>query len=161
MKVCSKCQVEKPPSEFWLDRRRNRLMARCKTCKTQDTRQYRTTHPEFEQRRYWADPDAARERHLRRKYGISLSVYRDLLVQQQGCCAICGKPELSPRLLDVDHDHATGQVRGLLCTNCNRMVGHAHDSADRLRKAADYLERPTIVPQVAASFIQAFMSLQT
>ena len=64
--------------------------------------------------------------------------YQEMYHSQEGCCAICRKQQ--ERAFDVDHNHATGEVRGLLCTNCNRMLGHAGDSAANLRAAADYLE---------------------
>jgi hypothetical protein len=62
-----------------------------------------------------------------------------MLKDQNGGCAICYKPEGS-RMFDVDHDHKTGEVRGLLCTSCNRVLGHAKDSVERLLAAARYLE---------------------
>jgi hypothetical protein len=55
-------------------------------------------------------------------------------------CAICRQPERTPgRALAVDHDHATGEVRGLLCGNCNRGIGFLGDSAELLESAAGYL----------------------
>lgn len=74
------------------------------------------------------DPDVA---HInrQRKYGITPAEYAAMLAVQQGVCAICEQPELSsikgtPRSLSVDHDHATGRIRGLLCTRCNSMLGY-------------------------------------
>jgi hypothetical protein len=85
---------------------------------------------------------------LRTNHGISLAEYEEMLSEQDGVCAICGKRETSYdpridciRLLAVDHDHRTGMVRGLLCDNCNHMIGQAHDDPEVLRRAADYLER--------------------
>lgn len=75
------------------------------------------------------NPDATRDQHLRRRFGITLKDYERLLDMQDGVCAICGEPEtvvgrggvVLP--LAVDHDHATGRVRGLLCLRCNRALG--------------------------------------
>lgn len=156
MKTCTKCRVDKPLAKFWPDKRRKSgRMARCKRCKVDDARDYRRARPELGKAIYLRNKDAVRERLLRRKYGVGLADYAAMLVAQDGCCAICDKEEPPDKMLDVDHDHATGVVRGLLCTNCNRMVGHAHDSADLLEAGATYLRR--IVPQVAAEFIKAVM----
>ena len=57
--------------------------------------------------------------HYKRRYGISLAEYDALLVVQAGRCAICLEPDSRKKRLDVDHDHATGRIRGLLCTSCN------------------------------------------
>lgn len=68
-----------------------------------------------------------------------------MLANQGGCCcAICGKPETAKnqygiKNLAVDHDHTTGQVRGLLCMQCNQMIGKAGDNPDVLEAAAQYL----------------------
>ena len=82
-----------------------------------------------------------------RKYGLSDAEYHDILAAQGGGCGICGRqqPGLAPvtgkpRRLVVDHDHATGVVRGLLCTPCNSGIGMLGDQPQRLRVAADYLE---------------------
>ena len=69
--------------------------------------------------------------HIKHRYGITLDEYAELLKSQGGLCAICGehgKPHArakfldTPREFDVDHDHETGRVRGLLCNRCNRGV---------------------------------------
>lgn len=145
MKVCTRCKLAKPESEFFRDRRSpNGRMARCKKCKTAELMKWRRENaPDLESRRYWSNRDWERERHLIRKYGVTFARYRELLAEQGGGCAICGKPEAADRMLDVDHDHQTGKVRGLLCTSCNRVLGHSFDSPDRLKAAASYLERHT------------------
>lgn len=74
------------------------------------------------------------------KYGLSKSDYFELLARQEGRCAICKQTKLFP--LFVDHDHMTGQVRGLLCRLCNLALGSLHDDPLRCRLAASYLEDP-------------------
>lgn len=73
---------------------------------------------------------------LKREYGISLDFYDGMYVAQGGKCAICHQPNE----LHVDHDHATGKVRGLLCGPCNRALGQFKDDPTRLRRAAEYLQ---------------------
>lgn len=79
-------------------------------------------------------------------YGISLDEFKKLEESQGGVCAICKQKEMSPRIkyLSVDHDHTTGKVRGLLCSNCNNGLGRFKDSADLLRAAVDYIIKPEI-----------------
>lgn len=72
------------------------------------------------------------------KYGITPEVYRALWIAQQGECAICGLPEKTRRL-SIDHDHLTGEVRGLLCNNCNAGIGKLNDSVPHLQAAIAYL----------------------
>jgi len=139
VKRCSKCGRLQAKSEFWIDRRRGSLMPHCKTCKRAYQRLWRSRNPDHGKQRYWNNRDSERERHLKRKYGVDFATYDRMLSAQGGLCLICGRPEPEDRMLDVDHDHKTGIVRGLLCTSCNRMIGHAHDSPERLRAAADYL----------------------
>ena len=69
-------------------------------------------------------------------YGITLERYREMQEEQLGQCAICGK--VSDTLF-VDHDHASGQVRGLLCRDCNTGVGMFGDCTSNLERAIDYL----------------------
>ena len=140
MKICTGCKEVKPLTEFFRDKRHpTSHMPRCKRCKGQAFKEWKQRNPGFDKRRYWANKDKERERHLIRKYGVTLEHYQQLLTEQNGLCAICGKPEPTHKMLDVDHDHATGEVRGLLCTSCNRVLGHAHDSEERLLAAVSYL----------------------
>lgn len=133
-----------------------RRVTLCLPCKATRQRTY-CRKTDYHRKRYARIAPSERERHLVRKYSLTLEGYETLFTKQDGRCAICGRTQ--KRAFDVDHDHKTGIVRGLLCTNCNRMVGHAHDDPERLEKAARYL-RPSIVPQVAAEFVKAFMDYQ-
>lgn len=90
--------------------------------------------------------DRYKNADLKKFFGITLDQYRDMLVMQAGVCMICGRPETMIRRgrvqsLSVDHNHDTMQVRDLLCTSCNAMVGYSRERPDLLRAAAAYLER--------------------
>lgn len=76
---------------------------------------------------------------LAKNYGITIAEYDELFERQNGNCAICGLPEIMRRL-SVDHNHETGEVRGLLCATCNLLIGNAKENADILLKAIDYLQ---------------------
>lgn len=95
---------------------------------------------------YHANPDAAWERSLRKKFGITADDYFAALDLQGGGCAICGelKPGGRPRAdgqirLAVDHCHTTGRVRGLLCRRCNIVIGKVRDRPILLIRAVLYL----------------------
>ena len=80
--------------------------------------------------------------HYRRRYGITLEQRDAMLAAQGGGCAICGKPPVpGKRGFHVDHCHQTGRVRGLLCSNCNTLLGLAGESEAVLRAAINYLQR--------------------
>jgi hypothetical protein len=74
-----------------------------------------------------------------RQYSLTAELYQLLVEKQHGCCAICGRPS-SEQKLCIDHDHKSGVVRKLLCTQCNTMLGFCHDNPTVLRLAAIYLE---------------------
>ena len=73
------------------------------------------------------------------KYGITGEEFRTILKQQGSKCPICNR-DISKNL-SVDHNHLTGEIRGLICNNCNLAMGNAGDSPKILRALADYLER--------------------
>lgn len=72
---------------------------------------------------------------------VSKEDFEDMLSAQENLCAVCGgeRFKVTERDLHVDHDHETGMVRGLLCSNCNIGLGHFQDSPDILLSAATYL----------------------
>jgi hypothetical protein len=72
-----------------------------------------------------------------KQLGVTTAQYEAMLAAQGGGCAICGNPPKTRRL-DVDHDHRTGKVRGLLCHRCNRALPSWVDEA-WLAKAGQYL----------------------
>jgi len=76
-----------------------------------------------------------RERHLANKYGLQEGDVREMLEAQGGLCAICR----SAPAIHIDHDHATGAVRGMLCFRCNAALGQLGDSPATLVRAARYL----------------------
>ena len=82
-----------------------------------------------------------------KNYGLTLAQCEALLASQGGGCAICGAPIMvmlarsRSGKLHVDHRHSDGKVRGLLCGQCNMMLGNARDLPETLRAGADYLEK--------------------
>lgn len=94
-----------------------------------------------------ANPDKARNSELKKSFGITLAQYDAMHESQEGKCAICGQVETAvgsdgaPRRMPVDHCHATGVVRGLLCTACNRALGLFKDSSIVLDNAVKYLAK--------------------
>ncbi len=92
--------------------------------------------------------DYVRERNfaerLKRKYDITPEQYNEMLAAQNGVCGICknaagGDLGTNHGRLHVDHDHATGKIRGLLCFSCNRSLGGFRDSRELLMVAHQYL----------------------
>jgi hypothetical protein len=87
-----------------------------------------------------------RRAHWKHKYGITPEQYDVMLKNQNGVCAICKQPETASRagkikLLSVDHNHDTKQLRGLLCDECNKALGNFHEKIERLQSAEEYLQR--------------------
>jgi hypothetical protein len=82
---------------------------------------------------------SGRHDHLKHRYGIGAAEVEQQLHGQDWRCLVCTNA-LTLATAHVDHDHATGAVRGLLCFNCNGGLGQFHDDADRLRRAAEYVE---------------------
>jgi hypothetical protein len=82
----------------------------------------------------------ARDYHLQERYGLQEADVRDLLRMQRDHCAICGDRPAK----HIDHDHATGAVRGVLCGGCNTGMGQLGDDPVALRRAADYVQRKLI-----------------
>lgn len=95
-------------------------------------------------RERWLKENARKVRSdkLMKKFGISLEQYEEMFADQGGCCKICNQPEtVVNRQLAVDHCHATGKIRGLLCSKCNKAIGLFQDDCERLLRAVGYLRQ--------------------
>jgi hypothetical protein len=79
---------------------------------------------------------------FKQRYGITQQEYEQMVADQRGLCAICGKPPIGKghnTKLHVDHDHTTGKIRKLLCHFCNHGLGNFKDDPQSLERAAMYL----------------------
>lgn len=130
MKICGKCKVEKPNSCFSADRyKRDKLCSYCKECA-------RAQHAALRgHRRFYS---------IKSNYGLTKEEHDRMFEAQNGVCAICkstpNKSTNNTMSLHVDHDHETGEVRGLLCHKCNAGLGFFNDSLKLVQEAAKYLE---------------------
>lgn len=97
----------------------------------------REANPE-EAARYWKNIK------LKHRYGITLERYEQLFTQQGCVCAICGGEYTGDRSLQVDHDHHTSEVRGLLCWDCNTGIGKFEHDVKLLEQAIEYLKNPPV-----------------
>lgn len=79
-----------------------------------------------------------RDKYLKRKYGIGVKEYNRMFEAQQGKCAVCQRPPKKGKNLHVDHDHKSGEVRGLLDYYCNRRV-IGRNNEDTIKKLVAYL----------------------
>lgn len=89
------------------------------------------------------DPNKFADRHLQRKFGLGLTDYNNMLQSQNGVCAICFNPP-TYRRLDVDHDHITGAIRGLLCSWCNKQIVAQRNTIEILESAIKYLKKYSV-----------------
>lgn len=146
-KWCPTCKDFRDASSFNLDRgSKDGLQAYCKDCRAKQQRSD-----------YAKDPRKYIDRQYLYNYGIEAAAYRKLLEEQNGVCAACGNPELPRRKtvsatrLSVDHDHTTGKVRGLLCSNCNTALGLLQESPERILALLTYLRTHTPAEEERAS----------
>lgn len=134
-KRCSKCGEVKPASEFYrCSRNRNGLDFNCKACES--IRRSSIYNKRSEEKKL-----SDRQHHLKRIYGINDERWQlTTLELQENRCAICGTSE--PGGMgdwNTDHNHSTKLVRGLLCWNCNKLLGHSHENVLILQAAIEYL----------------------
>lgn len=87
---------------------------------------------------------------IRQNFGLSIAQYEDMMTEQQNRCAICRIHQSEEkRRFAVDHNHDTGQIRGLLCINCNRGLGAFKDSDEMLVEATEYLRKRQVITEVS------------
>lgn len=139
-KVCSQCGEEKPLSDYYL--REGRPRASCKPCWCAQSREHQKANPERarERQRTSRAKQERWVRTLRERWRLTPEDYEQMLADQDGVCAICGKEQGAIRF-HIDHDHSSGLIRQLLCGLCNRMLGQGLDDPDILQAGAEYLRR--------------------
>lgn len=135
-KQCSKCKEYKELNEF--NKRsasKDGYTARCGDCIRTKAIQTRAKRPE-----------RTRGYNLKVRFDMSIDDYNHLFLKQRGLCAICSNPEVNKdkkgniKWLAVDHNHSTGEIRGLLCSSCNTGIGLLGDSTEIMKKAIKYLK---------------------
>lgn len=158
-KYCGGCRSVKALTDFTANN------AKCRECTTQyqvkrrKDPNVRGRENELHRRRHRENPDAQRNRQLKHWYDIGLRDYNEMFSSQGEVCAICQKPETAVikgkiAALAVDHKHnhtcdhdRSGQkactecIRGLLCRDCNTILGKINDSTDWLESAIEYLRK--------------------
>lgn len=142
MKVCSDCGENKSLECFYNQAsNKDGLAYRCKDCdRVARARHYHTTKGKI----------LKRNTNRKNKYGITPEDFESLWESQEGCCVICNiklddgfSPSHKPNKAVIDHCHDTGNVRGILCTKCNKGLGMFNDSQEVLLRAHEYLRRFT------------------
>ena len=129
MKKCKECKEVKPKAEYW------------KMAKAADGLQYRCKPCALASRKKYATPSYRKKAYLKNTYGISKEEYEMMFARQDSRCALCHiDASDTPRGLFVDHCHESGQVRDLLCLNCNTALGHFKDNPQLMEKGAQYVK---------------------
>lgn len=124
-KRCPLCGETKPLEQFAVNRTKRREVGTyCLPCHNLvTTENVRKNH------------GTTRNKHLKERYGVTAEDVAAMISEQGGKCAICGERDAE----HVDHDHATGEVRGILCFTCNVGLGNFQDRTDLMEKAVRYL----------------------
>lgn len=145
---CTRCGIPKPLTEFYKASRFTDGHQRyCAMCAREARREWTAANPGVAYRRQLAkDPNYHADIKLMRNYGITRQQYDDMLAAQRGVCVICGKAnnrtkKMGDRPLAVDHCHATGRVRGLLCNRCNTALSII-ENPELLSAMLDYVKEP-------------------
>jgi len=146
VKECSSCGQKKPLDQFYLEPRvADGRTARCKDCiKSAASAHYNKNKENIlNKNRAEYSSEQERAKKLLRTYGLSLEVYQQMLKDQDYKCQICGStdPRHNSNNFVIDHCHTNGNVRGLLCGECNLMLGKAKDDITTLQNAITYLAK--------------------
>jgi hypothetical protein len=159
MKRCKKCGAVRPFDDFYLAAgNRDGRRGECKECSLALRKRWYQNNRERSMAyvRAWqqANPERVkawrrknrerrlekmREIHLRSKFGLTPDEYDRILQAQGGVCALCESSPTQGISLHVDHDHGTGEIRGLLCMRCNNALGLFREDPDVLKRAARYV----------------------
>ena len=102
----------------------------CKCCRNKQQAKWRAKNKE-----------SVKNYNLVYRYNIDISKYKELLEEQNNCCAICKGKKPLYKYFTVDHCHKSGHVRGLLCHKCNKGLGLFNDNIDILKASIEYLNK--------------------
>jgi len=139
---CSTCKQNKLYAEFNKDLKNKRRKGYSYSCKTCTILCSRKSHKRRIENGDEAYKEAKRNAYFKFKYKMSLDERRQLLARQDDRCAICRTGLVDKGThTHIDHCHETGKIRAILCTNCNRGLGHFQDSVELLEAAARYLKQ--------------------
>ncbi len=141
LKKCSSCSKELPWDEFShrIQDGKRYLRSKCKECCSSSWNKWAELHPEYKDKKLLADRKAHEDYKKYHRLGLTKKQYLIMLDAQKGVCAICLRPPKDKQSLVIDHNHATEEVRGLLCRNCNRGIGLLGDSIQILENSLNYL----------------------
>lgn len=136
-RFCTSCRERKPPSEFGKNKKsKDGIHWTCRSCLNK--RSLANHHNRSEDARYLT----YKKSELKRKWGLTYEAFEALISSQGNKCAICRAPLIMrSRSTNVDHDHITGAVRGILCMGCNTGLGKFRDDDTLLGAAIEYLRR--------------------
>lgn len=150
MKKCSSCKKIKNVLKFHKDKSNiDGLSSICTKCTAMHHRKYYAKHKiqvDAKNETYRKEHPIKtrlqrRKANLKRNFGMTLKDYDNMFKKQKGKCAICKSMKFDGKLkyFNIDHDHKTGKVRGLLCRGCNLGLSNFLDSVKLLRQAIKYV----------------------
>jgi Recombination endonuclease VII len=147
LKFCNGCKEWRSKGDFNKDPKApDKLHYRCRLCRRKYRRQQEVKDRTAAYNKKYAreNPELMkakdRKNSLKRFWNMTVEEFEALKKSQGGTCALCDKTESNPhKSLCIDHDHATGKIRGLLCDNHNRAMGLFKDSIEDMEKAIKYL----------------------
>lgn len=136
-KTCTICKEDKSITGYHKDSSRlDGLYPYCKPCRKV-----------FTSKSYYDNPQRQRERAMKHNYGMTFDELKVKAEAQDYACEICSRDfkadfdSWNHRQVNIDHCHTTGAVRGILCQDCNHLLGRAHDDTKTLRAAIKYLTK--------------------
>ena len=145
-KICTGCGKNLPISAYpRKSKAKTGLTPSCRECISEKGRSYRRLHPEYQKQYDQKRKSYRSAKRIQDLYGLTSEEFKKILIWQGEQCAICWTKHPGDKNWNVDHDHKTGKVRGLLCRKCNLMLGFAKDSANLLSRGIQYLQKKEIV----------------
>lgn len=147
-KFCPKCEKIKGVDEFSTMKRGSGIASHCKECSREISKKYNETEKGKSKKKNDYQKNKIRQKNnkLIRDFGITYEDYKQILNEQKGRCAICGRTEEeNGKMLAVDHDHETMKNRELLCASCNLVIGFIEKNNLDIDKIKNYINKHKII----------------